>query len=455
MERKPQFTRGGIEHATINGHRFHLRRNDPMKESLLWIDGQSPPLVLDRVAAEFVSHIIQAMWDFQQGEGDGSAQVRAYVADKMFRKYGRRRFPWLPARLAGRPARERISADLDRIFGTLDAIARGACPLDSNLDVRQIDHRKWSAPARVDLAITYQCNLDCRKCYVDCSRKDLPEMSTDDCVRVLEKLWQAGVPQVVFTGGEPTCRKDLVRLVAEADEFVTGLVTNGTALADLAADLKAASLDYAQVTLESDDPAIHNGMCGASFDAWKQTVAGISKALELNMHVATNTTLTRANAAHFPRLLQFGKKLGLKNMACNDLICSGRGTQARQDDGLSLGELKNLLSESAKAAQELGLNLQWYSPTCYRKLNPLELGFGPKSCSAAAHNMTVQPDGSVLPCQSWPESVGNVLSDPWQKIWNHPVCRKLRRHGFSKGNADCGGCEHLPVCGGGCPLEKA
>jgi len=39
------------------------------------------------------------------------------------------------------------------------------------------------------------------------------------------------------------------------------------------------------------------------------------------------------------------------------------------------------------------MTLQWYSPTCYHEgVNPLDLGLGVKTCSAAAHNMTVQPD---------------------------------------------------------------
>ena len=54
MERKPHFTRTGVRHATINGHRFHLRLTDPTEENFLWIDGKSPPLVLDQVAAEFL-----------------------------------------------------------------------------------------------------------------------------------------------------------------------------------------------------------------------------------------------------------------------------------------------------------------------------------------------------------------------------------------------------------------
>ena len=92
-------------------------------------------------------------------------------------------------------------------------------------------------------------------------------------------------------------------------------------------------------------------------------------------------------------------------------------------------------------------------PDVYHNLDPVSLGFGPKSCSAAAHNMTVQPDGTVLPCQSWPESVGNILKDPWEKIWNHSTCIKLRAHGFGKEKKECADCEQLSICGGGCPLD--
>jgi radical SAM protein with 4Fe4S-binding SPASM domain len=67
--------------------------------------------------------------------------------------------------------------------------------------------------------------------------------------------------------------------------------------------------------------------------------------------------------------------------------------------------------------------------------------------------MTVQPDGTVLPCQSWPDSVGNILADPWEQIWQHPTCIKLREHGFAQENAECRDCIHNAVCGGGCPLE--
>jgi radical SAM protein with 4Fe4S-binding SPASM domain len=116
-------------------------------------------------------------------------------------------------------------------------------------------------------------------------------------------------------------------------------------------------------------------------------------------------------------------------------------------------ELREILIQAQKTAKELEINLEWFSPTCYKHLNPLELGFGAKGCSAAAYNMTIQPDGTVLPCQSWPQTVGHIINDPWELIWNKPVCVKLRKHKFANESSECRQCMHNEVCGGGCPLE--
>lgn len=448
MSRKPQFTQTGIRHATINGHRFHLRLTDPVEENFLWIDGQSPPLVLDQVAAEFVSALIDAMWTFQQGDGDDSEKVSAHVVEAIYKRYGRP-LAWGKNRVT----RDRIRADLDRIFGTIMAIASGGCPVEEGLGFEEIRQENWAAPARMDLALTYRCNLDCSHCYTGGPR-EMKELSFSDWLKVFETLWCLGIPQVVFTGGEPTLRDDLVMLVMEADEFVTGLVTNGTRLEELAEPLRNASLDYVQVTLESDDPAIHNSMVSASdFDGHARTVAGIKRALELGMEVVTNTTLTRANISGFQNLLRFGREIGLNTMACNALICSGRGQAAKRDDPLTLDDLKAALVSAIPFAKDLGVHLEWYTPTCYHQLNPLELGLGPKSCSAASHNMTIQPDGTVLPCQSWPETVGSILVDPWSEIWNHAICRKLRNHELAGEREVCRECSLIDLCGGGCPLE--
>ncbi len=124
------------------------------------------------------------------------------------------------------------------------------------------------------------------------------ELTTGAWEKILDLLWKAGIPQVVFTGGEPTLREDLVSLVHTAKHFVTGLITNGTRLAALAVPLCAASLDYVQVTIESADAAIHDRMTTVS-GSHAQTTAGITQALQTGLQVVTNPTLTRENGAGF------------------------------------------------------------------------------------------------------------------------------------------------------------
>ncbi len=74
---------------------------------------------------------------------------------------------------------------------------------------------------------------------------------------VLDRLRAANIPQVTFTGGEPTLREDLVELVEAAQWFVTRLNTNGRLLTPaLCQKLYEASLDSVQVTLYSHDKDI-------------------------------------------------------------------------------------------------------------------------------------------------------------------------------------------------------
>ena len=310
----------------------------------------------------------------------------------------------------------------------------------------------------MDLAVTYGCNLGCEKCYLGNRagapnlRSPLPrELTLQQWTEVYRRLWELGVPQVVFTGGEPTLRPDILELIGDAEEFVTGMVTNGTRLAQLAKQLKDVSLDYVQVTIESANPQIHDLMTRV-VGSHGQTVFGIIAALNEGLQVVTNTTLTKQNAGEFLSTMRFLAQYGVRHIACNTLICSGRGTACRQQNGLSDQELNQILEQARALADELQIELQWYSPTCYTLgVNPLKFGFGIKACSAAAHNMTIQPDGTVLPCQSWPDPVGNILTDPWSNIWNHPTCLKLRQHAMK--DAACNGCAFESTCAGGCPLD--
>nr|MDO8118950.1 SPASM domain-containing protein [Candidatus Sigynarchaeota archaeon] len=91
-----------------------------------------------------------------------------------------------------------------------------------------------------------------------------------------------------------------------------------------------------------------------------------------------------------------------------------------------------------------------YSPTQYCEYNPVLHGLGPKRCSAANISIAIEPNGDVLPCQSYFEPIGNILKDPWKKIWNHKLAKAIRNRDDVP--SKCKDCELIESCGGGCPL---
>ena len=348
---------------------------------------------------------------------------------------------------------DRIINDYTQTTNQLSELIKpdGACPIhDLDLEVTPPFSTRPSAPYRMDLAITYRCNNDCAHCYNARSR-DYPELSTKNWHQILDRLWAIGVPHVVFTGGEPTLRQDLPELIAHAEQNgqITGINTNGRRLSDrdYVENLIKAGLDHVQITLESHDPNIHEAMVNAR-GVWKQTVAGIRNALETPLFVMTNTTMLRANSPTLTQTLEFLASIGVPTVGLNALIYSGRGLTV--NSGLAETELPTLLTLAREITTAHHQRLIWYTPTQYCNFDPMQLELGVKGCTAALYNMCIEPNGDVIPCQSYYQSLGNILSARWGKIWNHDLSIQLREHKCIP--EKCLNCSLLAECGGGCPL---
>ena len=231
--------------------------------------------------------------------------------------------------------------------------------------------------------------------------------------------------------------------------MVTGLLTNGRRMRDPAfvQRMVDAGIDHFQITLESADPVVHDRMVNYR-GAWQDTVAGIKNAVASPAYTITNTTITKLNADGIERTMEFVKGLGAAAFACNGLIYSGQAVAS--GIGYREDELASLMERVRARAGDLGLKLIWYTPTQYCHLDPVALELGVKTCTAAKYNMCVEPDGSVLPCQSYFEPLGNILTDPWENIWNAKPAVDLRGKAYLL--EKCRSCDKLPLCGGGCPI---
>jgi radical SAM protein with 4Fe4S-binding SPASM domain len=327
------------------------------------------------------------------------------------------------------------------------------CPI-SFLNVRSVEPftQQLSAPLRMDLALTFRCQNNCVHCYAG-GPHETDELSTQQWKAAIDRLHEIGVFIVTFTGGEPTLRDDLPELMQYVQNkgIVTGLITNGRRLSDkdYVKTLESAGLDFIQVTLESHKAKIHDLMTGTK-GSWKETVEGIKNAVSSKIYVTTNTTLSSHNFSDFLETVNFIKELGVAAFGCNSLIYSGKACEAK-DFVLPLDTLKDLLPKIKNKANQLGLKFLWYTPTQYCRFDPVSLGLGIKSCTAAMVNMCVGPNGDVYPCQSYFESLGNILKDDWGRIWNHPLAISIRKRDYAE--PKCKDCLQLQVCGGGCPLE--
>ena len=133
----------------------------------------------------------------------------------------------------------------------------------------------------------------------------------------------------------------------------------------------------------------------------------------------------------------------------NALIYSGHGLTV--GTGLRENELQPILDMAQHKTAERGQKLIWYTPTQYCQFDPTANRLGVKGCTAALYSMCIESNGNVLPCQSYYQSLGNLLTDSWDSIWNHKLSVQLRERQNLPGK--CEGCPVVAECGGGCPLK--
>lgn len=334
-------------------------------------------------------------------------------------------------------SKERLSDDLATMIRSLVAIARGQEPEAEVAPLTLGEYApEMTAPHRMDLMVSamtrggaWHCNQKCLHCYAAGQPlSDTPELTTAQWKEILAKLRAANVPQVTFTGGEPTLRADLVELVEAAQWFVTRLNTNGRLLTpELCRRLYEASIDSVQVTLYSHDPAIHNALVGA--EGFDDTVAGIKNAVAAGLSVSVNTPLCSLNT-DYAATVRFVHELGVRYVTCSGLIPSGSAEGAEsQATRLTEEQLTDVLRRAVTVAEELEMEMDFTSPGWLKEetLRSLGLTLVP-SCGACLSNMAIAPDGGVIPCQSWLSSqpLGNMLTDDWDKIWQSQRCAAIR-----------------------------
>lgn len=335
----------------------------------------------------------------------------------------------------------KMKEDLLKIVDTLKDVAYGNEPSE-NIGYMTLGEYAplMTAPHRMDLMVSamerdghWNCNQKCLHCYAAGQKlAETKELSTDEWKKIIDSCRKIGIPQLTFTGGEPTMRQDLPQLIEHAKWFVTRLNTNGVNLTkQLCEELYDASLDSVQITLYSSSEAEHNALVGAN--NFSHTVDGIKNAIEAGLNISINTPLCRGNSNYLDTL-KFLNSLGVKYVSCSGLIVTGNACQeASRCTQLSEDELFTILKEATEYCAKEHIEISFTSPGWVSEDKLTALGLAIPTCGACLSNMAITPDGKVVPCQSWlsEDALGDIQKQSWNSIWNSPKCQKIRNYASS------------------------
>jgi len=318
---------------------------------------------------------------------------------------------------------------------------------------------------------TRRCNLRCVHCYSQSRDRDYPgELTTAEGEALLEDLAAFGCPVVLFSGGEPLLRADLLDLIARARGLGLRAVisTNGTLIEpDLAARLAESGLSYVGVSLDGLE-ATNDGMRGRK-GAFQAALNGIRNCQAAGVKVGLRFTINRRNAADVPAIFDLVEREGIPRVCFYHLVYAGRGAAMTADD-LDHDETRrvvDLITDRTAALHEAGRKVEvltvdnhadgaWLYLRMLREGSPraedvrklLAMNGG----NSSGHGIgCVSWDGAVHPDQFWRNVVlGNVRERPFSEIWtdqSNPLLARLkekRRHVTGR----CAACRFLDLCGG-------
>jgi len=311
--------------------------------------------------------------------------------------------------------------------------------------------------------VTRGCNLSCLHCRALSGEGPYPgELTTEECLQVVDDIASFSSPIVILTGGEPLLRQDVYQIA----EYGTGkglrmvLATNGTLLTEESARrLVAAGIRRISISLDGSDAESHDEFRGVN-GSFEGGLRGIRGAKKVGLEFQINTTVTQRNLHQLPQILDLAVDLGAAAHHLFLLVPTGRGKQL-QGEAISPHDYEETLNWFYDQRDHVSLHLKvTCAPHYYRILRQRARREGKtmstehygldavtRGCLGGISFCFISSTGSVQPCGYLELECGNVREDSLESIWTQcEYFKDLRDESNYKGK--CGYCEYRKVCGG-------
>ncbi len=304
-------------------------------------------------------------------------------------------------------------------------------------------------PSLISWNLTRRCNLKCPHCYMSAGKKEEHELTTAECLALLDEMQALGTEMVILTGGEPLLRKDIYDLAQAASDRGMWVVmgTNGVLVNDrVARKMIECGVKGVGISIDSVDPEKHNSFRGGP-NAWEHSVRALEICKANGLEVLVQTTVMDMNRQEIPQLLEFARQKGAWSFNLYFLVQTGRGQ--RMND-LSAADTEAALTDlvDAQEAYRPMLVRSKCAPQFKRIAYHLgRAGLESGGCMAGTEYCRITPSGDVTPCPYMTLTAGNVRQQSFTEIWrSSPVLQALRDPERLGGR--CGSCEFKEICGG-------
>ena len=310
-------------------------------------------------------------------------------------------------------------------------------------------------PIGILAELTHRCPLQCPYCSNPVKLlKAVGELDTDTWLSVFEQAADLGILQVHLSGGEPTLRSDLDRMVETLSRrgVYTNLITAGVTLKrDMLARLVEAGLDHVQLSIQGAD-AETTELIGHYKGGYEAKIEVARNVREVGLPLTINAPIHRHNIGQVEQFIDLALDLDADRLEIANVQYYGWAYLNRSTLLPELEDVERQIELVENARERLAgiLNIDFVTPDYFADY--------PKPCMGGwgEDAMAITPDGFVLPChaaQTIPDlEFDNVSNMPLAEIWEASSAFE-RFRGFDWMQEPCRSCPRKELDHGGCRCQ--
>ena len=316
-------------------------------------------------------------------------------------------------------------------------------------------------PLVIAWELTRQCTLRCRHCRGAARHQDYSgELSGEEARRVIDGIAAFNTNTIlIFTGGEPMMRPDLVPLIAHARSHgmhpvmapCGHLLTPATA-----AELKAAGIQCLSISFDGATAETHDDFRGVA-GAFARSLQGLEYAREAGIPIQINTTVSQLNADQLPAILDFAIAQKASTLDLFFLVPTGRGRELA-DLVLAPADAERMLHWAYEAGQSAPIQVKTTCAPHFVRVAGIRsqndptarpVGHRQGGCLAGRGFVFISHRGILQPCGFLDVASGDLRAvdfDFAKAYRESTVFAALRDTTTYHGK--CGACDYVSTCGG-------